>query len=177
MLLTRALPNLVLLPSIFVISFGLSQVPKSRTDICELARNPQKYEGKLVTIRGIVELESPSEGELHLQEMTSDSCRNASSKKIRVGIEYPDSHFLDKPPVGYKVDEDSFQRTSAMLKEAIAQGRAVKRLRATIRGVVQAGAATAKPVEDGQRPHHRQYPVYIVIESIDDAVLRTPEQH
>jgi hypothetical protein len=82
-----------------------------------------------------------------------------------IRVEPPDVHFLEKPPPGYKPDMGSARRLEEVIAKTLAKGQRGKEFSLTVEGMFYSGGAKPDPSE---RPRHRWYPGYIVVQAYRD---------
>jgi len=150
---------------------GMGEPPRPPMSVCDFAENVGKLDGRIVKVRGVVQTFSPDPDDFYLDEMIADSCTGSKQKSVRVEIWWPDSHFLEHPPRGYKVDRASFRRFARIVKKAQAQGKSVERLLATVEGVAYASGPESQSADPARRQYHGIYQGYIVIQAVRDVKI------
>jgi hypothetical protein len=136
--------------------------------VCNFAGNVRTLDGQVVKVRGIVQVFSPARDEFYVDSMIGNSCPGSRQNTVKVRISYPDSHFLENPPTGYKVDRASFSSASRIIREAQGQGKPVDPLLATIEGVAYAPGPNSTQKGTTARPKHGTYDGTIMIQAIRD---------
>jgi hypothetical protein len=92
-------------------------------DVCELIHQPSRWEGKIIAVKGV--LMSPHDGvaDMGVFLTPQQPCRYSNSKYVdadepaEVMLDYPDGHFLARPPSGFRLEQSSLARASERLKQ------------------------------------------------------------
>ena len=102
--------------------------------VCDLIQNPEKWENKIVKVRGAVEIRKiRSTGfrdlvrpngalfPLSLLPLTPELCRYSNSKyasatePAEIDLMLPEYHIRVNPPVGFNIDDASFESVGTQL--------------------------------------------------------------
>lgn len=157
---------------VFALSLmGNAQSLGQPMSVCDFANNVRTLDGQVIKVRGIVQTFSPARDEFYVDSMIGQSCSGAKQNMVKVRISYPDSHFLENPPAGYRVDRASFNSASKSIKEAQGRGKSVDHLIATIEGVAYAPGHNFIQGETTARPKHGTYDGTIIIQAIRDVQI------
>ncbi len=139
--------------------------------VCEFVENVKQLDGRLISVRGIVEISSPDREGFYVDIMYADSCAAKTNERIRVDLVYPDSKFSENAPPGYKFDQSSFRRAFRIVKKARDKGKSVDRILATIQGIAYAPRAESAGGASGRKLHHGSYDARIFIQAIKDVTV------
>jgi hypothetical protein len=152
--------------------FAPLQSLRQTRDVCNLIRDAAKLEGRIVIVSGILQASDPSSEKPYFDELIAENCSGLRTKRIRIQIVSPDSHFLANPPKGFNPDMDSVRRAEELLARSEKQGRRIRQISATVAGVFYSPQRQAATSRDSVTSRHEQYDGYLILESFKD--LRIP---
>jgi hypothetical protein len=104
--------------------FSGTASPLPVISVCELIQHPDKWEGKIVTVRGAIPIRpsgEPSIDNISLFPLSSESCKYSDSKYIsadepaEVLLQIPDYHFRKNPPRSFAINDSAIFWASSQL--------------------------------------------------------------
>jgi hypothetical protein len=166
-----ALPSLVLMYSLTALSCEAETRPQ--VTVCDLIRNPAKWENRHVTIKGIAKVRNfgmnATIGELVPDQ--GQTCRYSnsgfsnSSESANILLMYP-SQFQPNPPGGSKLDERSFYRAHETLRDLQKSDPSMRRAFVTLDAFVLLRKYSVTPIRPGARPPTDPWtPVVLIVEA------------
>jgi hypothetical protein len=145
-----------------VVIASLAAAPERALSVCEAARVSDQLDGKMVRISGVLRKAHPA---LDLfDELVGTKCPGVEIHVVATVGSLP-----VPPPAGYKLDEKSTRMAQRVAEKALADGRD---LSATIVGVLyvqkKQDYVPARPLNKDVMvpPHHKWYPLVLLIESV-----------
>jgi len=133
----------------------------SAVTLCQLLAEPQRFDGRIVRVRGILESEGNAPRTAYFDQLSSTGCPGSAAAETKVQVVSPDSHFLENPPDGYRPDQRSIRRAEKVMEKALASRDPARAFEATVEGVFyRAEMISNHPAR------HRQYPGYVVLQAI-----------
>jgi hypothetical protein len=164
--------TVTLVVAIGLMTYGVpsAQHPKRAMSVCELLRNAHNLEGQIVSVHGILQDSDIGIGPPYFDELAAENCAGAEANQ-QIQVVSPDSHFLANPPRGFNPDPASVRRVEDALAKMQTTGRPVNRLSATVEGVLCIPQPDSEP-PGSNRPRHKRYPAYIVIQALRDVQFR-----
>lgn len=144
---------------------------RSVIGVCDLLREPGKYEGQMIRVRGQLRSSGSAEHP-SFDELDGAGCAsNEQEEKWVVSIVSPDAHFLAQSPKGYRPDRRSVERVSRLVTKQVAAGRVISSVECTIEGLFY-GDHTRDDGEHAVRPRrHPRYDGHVVIQAIRNPVV------
>jgi hypothetical protein len=90
--------------------------PQQVLSVCDLIQHPDKWEDKIVTVKGALPVEFAISTMLTgmLSPLPTEHCKYSNSKYIsadeppQIMLDMPDDHFRKSPPVGFVMNDASF---------------------------------------------------------------------
>jgi hypothetical protein len=135
---------------------------------CELIQHPDKWEGKVVAIRGallLTQYETPlfAGMDVFLVPAPPDSCGYSRSQYIspdeppQILLDYPDYHFR-KTPAGASVDDSTFEWAVERLRTFRKYQPAARQAKVTVEGFVALRKYNKRELEQKIRTGQAKYP-------------------
>lgn len=136
--------------------------------VCQAVQARDQLDGKIVRIRGVWREAFPDSG--LFDELIDGRCPGAEILVVTTVASLP-----HPPPAGYRIDMKSAIRAQRVAEKALVDGRD---LSATIIGVLylqkKEDYVPARPLSVGVAvpPHHKWYPLVLLVESVPDVKER-----
>jgi hypothetical protein len=151
---------------IFPLPITAAHTAQSMT-VCDFVKQIDLLSGRIVRVRGtLIMHETGPDGAS--PDYLIGMCPELKGRMIKLKIEYPDVWFLKKPPVGYRIDKESFLRAQKVVMSTLREGKVKDRYIATIAGQAYAPPPPSAPPPGMHVAREGAYDAGITIEGIYD---------
>jgi hypothetical protein len=161
-----------------------AQTSPPKVNICEVIKNPLKWQHKMILVDGFGTI-SQLGGPLlfSLVAIPPETCKypdseySSSTEPARVLLEWPDNHFRENPPSGFKVDASFMVSAYQEMRKLRVREPYLSRVRATLSAyvLVRKYRLPVTPA-GGRRPAHVPSPVVLIVESYKSVQLPTAKR-
>jgi hypothetical protein len=142
--------------------------------VCDIVRKPEQWEGKVVSIKAAYDLgREPLAVQAYLTPIPPETCSYPTSKYVssdeppEIFLEYPDGHFLDAPPSGYRFREATLAKAWGELERLKKRNPRIQYAKITVDGFIALRKYNLREAQkDPIQPTHTFPPVILTIQSV-----------
>lgn|SRR5678815_1180220 len=138
--------------------------------VCELFRNVERFEGKVIEVRGLATIERDPIAFGFLSPIPPESCRYRNTQEpAEIDLQYPGEELRLTPPKGYRWDPNAVDRALRDLEVILKSNPNVNKVAVTARGILTIRQYDVpEKLPEGYVPRDLPFPGTLEIESLSD---------